>query len=168
MQTIKLLESDDINIIVKAFVESNWIEKPSSLFHKYLDEQNKNERIVWLSYYEDKFDGYITLKWQSEYLLFKERNIPEIKDLNVLPQYRCRGVGTKLMDIAEQEAFKRFGIVGIGVGLYPDYGPAQRLYVKRGYIPDGKGIAYYNRTLSAGDNIVLDDELVLWMLKQKK
>ena len=33
-------------------------------------------------------------------------------------------------------------IVGIGVGLYPDYGSAQRLYIKRGYLPDGHGATY--------------------------
>jgi hypothetical protein len=34
--------------------------------------------------------------------------------------------------------------VGIGVGLYLDYGVAQTMYVKRGYIPDGKGICKNN------------------------
>ena len=31
---------------------------------------------------------------------------------------------------------------GIGFGLYADYGAAQRLYIKRGYIPDGRGAHY--------------------------
>ena len=46
---------------------------------------------------------------------------------------------SRLLEIAEKEVATKGDIVGIGVGLYEDYGPAQRLYIKRGYIPDGKG-----------------------------
>jgi hypothetical protein len=31
-------------------------------------------------------------------------------------------------------------IAGIGVSMYADYGPAQRLYTPRGYVPDGRGL----------------------------
>jgi hypothetical protein len=40
------------------------------------------------------------------------------------------------------EVARRSGVVGIGVGLHPSYNAAQRLYVKRGYIPDARGITY--------------------------
>lgn len=33
-----------------------------------------------------------------------------------------------------------YQIVCIGVGLHAGYGSAQRMYVKRGYIPDGTGV----------------------------
>ena len=56
-------------------------------------------------------------------------------------------------------------VMGIGVGLYPDYGPAQRLYAKLGYRPDGRGIAYNERTVAPGETVRLDDDLVLWMTK---
>ena len=163
---IKLLTADDIDTIVNAFTASNWTEKPASIFETYCIEQNKQERIVWLAYQNNVFAGYVTLKWQSEYPYFKENNIPEIKDLNVLPSFRNQGVGSTLLDIAEKAAFENSDQVGIGVGLYPDYGAAQRLYVKRGYIPDGRGIAYEHRTLLPGESTVLDDELILWMVKQ--
>lgn len=44
------------------------------------------------------------------------------------------------MDIAEKIAFERSDEVCIGVGLHGGYGSAQRMYVKRGYIPDGSGV----------------------------
>lgn len=87
----------------------------------------------------NQFAGYVTLKWQSQYPSFKAENIPEIMDLNVLPAFRKMGIGSLLLDRAEKEAATRSKVVGIGVGLYAGadggYGPAQRLYVKRGYIP---------------------------------
>ena len=34
--------------------------------------------------------------------------------------------------------------------MYADYGTAQRMYVKRGYIPDGRGIMYNNLPVVPG------------------
>jgi hypothetical protein len=33
-------------------------------------------------------------------------------------------------------------VVGLGVGLYNDYGNAQKLYIKKGYVPNGYGVTY--------------------------
>ncbi len=61
-------------------------------------------------------------------------------------------------------------MVGIGVGLYAGedggYGAAQRLYVKRGYIPDGKGVTYNYHPTTPGNNYSLDDDLILWFTKK--
>ena len=79
------------------------------------------------------FAGYVTIVWSPGYAAFREAGIPEISDFNVLPHVRRRGIGTALMDAAEVLVGGRSDTVGIGVGLYPDYGrPAQRLYVLRG------------------------------------
>ncbi len=71
-----------------------------------------------------------------------------------------------MLDIAEKKAAERFSTIGIGVGLYNDYGSAQRLYVNRGYIPDGKGVTYDYSLAKPGDNLRLDDDLVLWFTKK--
>jgi GNAT superfamily N-acetyltransferase len=120
----------------------------------------------------NQFAGYVTLKWQSQYPSFKAENIPEIMDLNVLPAFRKMGIGSLLLDRAEKEAATRSKVVGIGVGLYAGadggYGPAQRLYVKRGYIPDGKGVTYNYEPTILGNSYPLDDELVLFFTKKLK
>ncbi len=71
---------------------------------------------------------------------------------------------------AEQEAAKQCDTVGIGVGLYAGedggYGAAQRLYVNRGYIPDGKGITYNYKPAKPGVSYTLDDDLILWFIKK--
>ena len=75
-----------------------------------------------------------------------------------------------LLDVAEREAVNKSNVVGLGVGLYggPDggYGAAQKLYVNRGYIPDGKGVTYNYQSVTPGNNYSLDDDLVLWFTKQ--
>lgn len=165
----RYLMPDDILSISKAFSNVNW-SKPSSLFEEYLTEVAAGERLVWVAFIQDRFAGYITLKWKSQYPFFREKNIPEIMDLNVLPYARKMGVGTLLLELAEKIAATKSDIVGIGVGLYAGkdggYGAAQRLYVKRGYIPDGKGVTYNYQPTIPGNSYPLDDDLVLWFTKK--
>lgn len=53
----------------------------------------------------------------------------------------------------------------LGVGLHYGYGPAQRLYVKRGYIPDGSGVWYQNKILEQYADCNNNDDLILYMSK---
>ena len=76
-----------------------------------------------------------------------------------------KGIGAALLRVAEQEAFIRSDVVGLGVGLYRDYGPAQQLYVSRGYLPDGCGVTYQYKYIEPGATVTLDDDLILWFTK---
>jgi GNAT superfamily N-acetyltransferase len=169
--TCESLSSDHIPSISEAFNQIGW-NKPPSLFEGYLKAQEAGERIVWVAHFKGEFAGYVTLNWQSQYESFAAARIPEIMDLNVLPPFRKVGVGSMLLDIAEKEAATKSEVVGIGVGLYAGtdggYGPAQRLYVKRGYIPDGKGVTYNYEPTIPGNSYPLDDDLVLWFTKKLK
>lgn len=166
---IRPLIRKDIAAISEAFNEIGW-NKPATLFEGYLKEQELGTRIVWVAHVKDEFAVYITLKWQSGYPSFKEQNIPEIMDLNVLPSFRKMGIGSLLLDAAEKEAATRSDTIGIGVGLYTGedggYGAAQRIYVKRGYIPDGKSVTYNYEPTIPGNSYALDDDLVLWFTKK--
>ena len=64
-------------------------------------------------------------------------------------------------------AFARSAEIGIGVGLHPGYGVAQRLYVIRGYVPDGRAVTYQNRAIAEGQTVVMDDDLVLHLTKPR-
>lgn len=165
MINFQFLTEDVIPSIVEAFHKNNWL-KPHTTFDQYFKEQQEGQRIVWLAYCGEELAGYITLCWQSLYQPFQKENIPEIKDLNVLPSFRDQGIASQLLEKAEQEAFKKSQTVGIGVGLYSGYGVAQKLYVKRGYIPDGKGTTYNYQPIIYGNIIRLDDDLILWFTKK--
>ena len=82
--------------------------------------------------------GYVAIVWESNYAGFRSRSIPLVHQIAVAGPVR-RGVATLLMDAAEQLAHDRgIATVGITVGLFDEYGPAQRLYGRRGYVPDGR------------------------------
>lgn len=157
--------AQEIDIIVSSFAAANWV-KPRSTFVSYLKEQEQGLRKVWLAFYDEEFAGYVTLSWHSKYEPFAHANIPEIMDLNVLPQFRGKGIGAALLQVAEDKAFETCPAVGIGVGLYRDYGPAQCLYISRGYRPDGRGVTYDYDPVEPGTSVALDDDLVLWFRKK--
>ena len=66
-------------------------------------------------------------------------------DLMVFPEYRNKGIASKLMDVAEKEATRFNNKIYLEVCPNKEYGPAQRMYAKRGYIPDGKGVYIMNQ-----------------------
>jgi len=162
---IRSLCKEDPDRISTAFDRIGW-NKPVALYEAYLREQETGDRHVLVATMGGSFAGYVTVKWRTEYSPFVDAGIPEIQDLNVLPRYRRRGIGTALMDGAEALVRERSPTVGIGVGMYPDYGNAQRLYVLRGYVPDGRGLTYNGRILEPMESTVNDDDLVLYFTKE--
>jgi len=162
--TIRRLSQGDPATISAAFAAIGW-NKPRSQYEAYLLEQQQGAREILVASVRGDFAGYVTVNWHPTYLPFAGAGVPEVQDFNVLPRYRRRGIGSLLMDRAEQLVAERSAIVGIGVGMYADYGNAQRLYVKRGYIPDGRGLTYKGRVLEPLEQAVNDDDLVLFFTK---
>jgi GNAT superfamily N-acetyltransferase len=165
MLTITLLELEDAAALSSAFQQIGW-NKPVALFERYYGEQVAGERYSFVAKLPNEIVGYVTVLWISDHPFFHERNIPEIKDLNVLPQHSRNGFGRMLLEHAEKQIASRFPVAGLGVGLTQDYGPAQVLYVKQGYIPTGEGITHHQQPIHYGSHITVDDDTVLWFTKR--
>lgn len=89
-----------------------------------------------------------------------------MEELAVLPQAQGMGVGSALMDAVEALAAETSDTVCLGVGLHSGYGAAQRMYVLRGYVPDGSGVWYEGHVLEQYVPCVNDDELNLFLSKK--
>jgi ribosomal protein S18 acetylase RimI-like enzyme len=163
---ITRLEAKDIPQITGApsFLNFN---ASAAYFQKLLAAQEKEELVFLVARYNGKIAGFLYVKWEAEYLPFADKGIPEIKDLRVLAEYRRRGVATTLMDEAEKRMFERSPVVGLGVGLYADYGPAQQMYIRRGYVLDGRGLMYKEKPVKPGNNAFVDDDLLLYLVKER-
>jgi GNAT superfamily N-acetyltransferase len=162
---IRALNDGDPETISAAF-KGIGAGKPVAQYRRYLAEQLAGTRACLVATVDRQFAGYVTVNWEPTYTAFVEQQIPEIQDLNVLPGFRRRGLATRLLDRAEEEISLRSSDAGIGVGLHPGYNQAQRLYVNRGYIPDGRGVTYRNRYVEEGMRVLLDDDLVLHLIKR--
>ena len=161
---IRALEAADCSVISEAFRAQGW-DKPEEQYRKYLRLQNEGVRDILVAEVKSSFAGYLTIRWQSGYDPFRELGIPEIVDFNVLRKFQRKGVGTALMDEAEQIIAKVSPLAGIGFGVTQDYGAAQILYIKRGYIPDGRGLTMDSRTLPYGEVVRINDDLVFHLIK---
>jgi GNAT superfamily N-acetyltransferase len=158
------LRDDDPDVFEAAFGAIGWT-KPAAQYVRYLDEQTEGARSVLVARRDGELLGYVTVLWASDYPTFRDGEIPEIQDFNVLPQARRQGIGSALMDAAEALIAEHSPVAGIGVGLHPDYGAAQRLYVLRGYVPDGRGIAWNLTHVTPGQQVPVDDDLALYFTK---
>lgn len=164
MLQIRIMTQADVEPVAEACRALGGI-KPVSQYQRYLHEQAEGWRVALGAWEEGDFCGYVTVRWTPDYPPFRAAGIPEIQDLNVLPSWRRRGVGSRLMDEVERLAAERSPSVGIAVGLGPDYGPAQRMYALRGYVPDATGATWRGRPVGVGDPVTANDDFVLHLVK---
>ena len=141
-----------------------WHSTPSNL-QKRLKDEEEGRCITFVAECDGEGAGYVSLYLRPATGAFANQGIPEIVDFAVLEKFRRRGIGTRLMDAAEKDAAKRCSRVYLGVGLHSGYGSAQRMYVKRGYIPDGSGVWYNDRVCEQYASCANDDDLVLYLIK---
>lgn len=141
-----------------------WHSTPGQLERRIQDEQ-AGLCYTFVAECEGSPAGYVSLYLNPATGAFADQGIPEIVDFAVLEKFRRRGIGGRLMDAAEKAALKHCDHVWLGVGLHSGYGSAQRMYVKRGYVPDGSGVWYNDRVCDPYAPCVNDDDLVLYMIK---
>lgn len=135
-------------------------------YNMRLEDMRENRCVALVAEYHGVVAGYNHLYFKAQDGPFAGQKICEIVDFGVLEKYRCCGVGTKLMDIAEQIAAQYGDTVCLRVGLHSGYGSAQRMYVKRGYIPDGSGVWYEDKVCGPYQACVNGDSLVLYFSKK--
>lgn len=162
---IRPLRADDVQEIMAEVTRLGW-NKPASLYDRYLRNQLAGTQDVLVAWLGRKFAGYLTVIWEPGYGPFRAAGIPEINDFNVLPELRRRGIGSKLMDAAEELISKRSAYSGIGVGMPFDYGPAQRMYVLRGYVPDGRGLMNHEQPVKYGESITVSHEMAIYFTRK--
>jgi GNAT superfamily N-acetyltransferase len=163
---IKHLEMNHIKIILQALGESD-LNRSEDYFNLSLLENELNKRITLIAFCQKEFAGYINILFNSKYPYFYKNRIPEISDFFVMPKYRKNGIGTTLLKAAESVISNDYNCVGLGVGLYVDYGPVEDLYISNGYVPDVNSNTA-NARLVSGNYIRLDDELMVYLFKRLK
>ena len=162
--TIRNMIKSDIEFLSHGFINQGWPGR-EEILARYFLEQESGEREVLVAEIDGAVAGYVTILPSAKHGPFAEV-YPELSDFNVFEPFRNQGIGNRLLEEAEQ-GVKRFSdTVCLGVGLHLGYGPAQRLYIKRGYIPDGTDVWYRNQPLEMNATSQNNDDLVLYLVKE--
>ena len=161
--SIRKMQESDIKELSRGFISQGWPSR-EEILTRYFKEQESGEREVLVAEVEGAVAGYITILPCAKQGPFAEI-YPELSDFNVFEPFQNQGIGNLLLEEAEKRVRLISDKVTLGVGLHSGYGPAQRLYIKRGYIPDGTGVWYQNHQPAM--NAVCEDigELVLYLSK---
>jgi len=145
---------------------SEWVSGGEAEARSYLADHAEPDGASLVATDGPDVIGYLAIVWESNYAGFRRRGIPLVHQIAVAGPFRRRGVATLLMDVAEELVRDRgIATLGITVGLFDEYGPAQRLYGQRGYIPDGRGACRGQRPLRKGVQVTMDDDLIIWLTK---
>lgn len=169
VSAIKIMSHDDIACLY-LLTRGAGHGTEAAYFERTLEEQEKGKRLLFV--YPDPAGGRIPLGYvqynrEPQYAPFRRFGIPEIQDLFVSPDHRRGGIGGALIARCEDQARSEYhDEIGIGVGIIASYGNAQRLYVSKGYVPDGAGVTFDRQTLAAGELRPLDDRLCLMLIKK--
>ena len=160
---IRKMQTSDVKELSQGFINQGWPGREEILARYFLEQECK-EREVLVAEVGGALAGYITILPCAKQGPFAEI-YPELSDFNVFEPFQNQGIGNLLMEEAEKRVKLISDKVTLGVGLHSGYGPAQRLYIKRGYIPDGTGVWYQNHRPAM--NAVCEDigELVLYLSK---
>lgn len=164
---IRGMEHADAQAIADAEARQGWDASPQKYLNR-LEDQRAGKAVSLAAEYDGEVAGYINVYPASQWGAYGGMGYPEIVDFGVLEKYRRLGIGTALMDAAEEIAAAYADTVYLGVGLHSGYGSAQRMYVKRGYVPDGSGVWYGEKVCGANEACVVDDDLVLYLAKKLK
>ncbi|RSJ69904.1 hypothetical protein D8801_06865 [Streptococcus oralis] len=162
--SIRKMQESDIKNLSQGFISQGWPGR-EEILARYFLEQKSREREVLVVEIDGVVAGYITILPIAKQGPFAGM-APELSDFNVFELFQNQGIGNLLMEEAENRVKLISDKVTLGVGLHSGYGPAQRLYMKRGYIPDGTGVWYRNQPLEMNATIQNNDDLVLYLSKE--
>ena len=163
---IRDMEEADAQAFYDGFLAQGW-HPDMSVYELRLKDRAEGRCVALTAVYRGDPAGSVYLYLTPHGGPFEGKGWPEIHDFNVLKKYQRKGIGNRLMEAAEQVAAQYADTVWLGVGLCDSYGSAQRMYIKRGFIPDGSGVWYRNQQCVQYETVcTVDDDLVLFLSKK--
>ncbi|MBR4458711.1 MAG: GNAT family N-acetyltransferase [Clostridia bacterium] len=165
--TVRSMEEPDARVFTDEFTAQGWHPEVDGYLAR-LKDQAEGKCVALTAEFEGHPAGYVYVYLRpDEDGPFRGKDWPVIVDFNVLKKYQRKGIGSRLMDTAERIAGGYADTVCLGVGLCDSYGAAQRMYVRRGYIPDGSGVWYRGKQCVQYETVcTVDDDLILFLSKK--
>ena len=163
---VRSMEEADVQVFYDEYTAQGWHPEVAYYLMR-VREQAEGKCVALTAEYQGSPAGAVYVYLAAKEGPFKGTGWPIIVDFSVLKKYQRKGIGSRLMDAAEQVAGQYADTVCLGVGLCKEYGSAQRMYAKRGYIPDGSGVWYRDKPCVQYETVcTVDDDLVLYLSKR--
>jgi ribosomal protein S18 acetylase RimI-like enzyme len=103
---------------------------------KRLEQQERGEAAYLVAWLDGRPIGHLLLEWNGG--PGPSSPWPALSDISVHPDLQSRGIGSRLMEHAEQLAAQR-GCRQVGLSVALDNPRARALYERRGYRDSGIG-----------------------------
>ena len=142
---IRTMEEADVKILAEEEIKQGWGDT-SDKHTMRIKDMASGISVTFVSVYKGQVAGYVSVYYDYEKL--DGVSYPGVVDFGVLEKYRNNGIGTALMDAAENTAFKSGGRIYLG-----------------GYIPDGKGVYYNDKIAERNKEYPNDDDFFLKLYK---
>ena len=163
---VRPIQDDEIIALCKA--ERNESEDNIKYYERYLNWQQEGECTFLIALLNGEIAGYVFVLYRDRWGSVANQGIPGLADLWVFEWNRGKGVGNALLEEAERVAAKYSDILHLDVHVTAEAGAAHRLYFRRGYMPDGKGVYLNYKPYEDSMGKVNPDDLTLSMFKRLK
>lgn len=156
---IRDMEEADSQILYDEYIAQGW-RKDVSQELTSLKDQAEGKCIALLAVYQGHPAGAVYVYMTVPNGPFQEDGYPSIAAFGVLKKYQKKGIGTRLLDVAEQIAGQYADKVCLSVGLRELNGGTHMVYQDRGYI-------WYHSSPCPElyTECVTDDDLTFYMYK---
>ncbi len=161
---VKLIDHHGLSAAIEEVVPTFFSRNRTAVEQHFTGHAEGNSSTL-LGYHQYELIGIVTIRWHSNYPPFRAQGIPLLQYIEIKWDRRGQGFGTSMLAEAERLAATRATKLGICVGVFDAYGPAQHLYTKRGYVADGRGLCRRHEPLRQGETVQIDHDLLLWLIK---
>lgn len=161
---IRDLRKEDIMELDHHLVEQHWSPK-TEVYQQRLIQAKEKTFFSLVAIYKNNVAGHINLYLDKD--VGPYQGVAYIEDLLVFEKFQNLGIASHLIDVCEKITKKnKKQLMTLSVGLHHGYGKAQRLYIKKGYLPDGSGAWYQQHIATPYTVINHDDDFVLYLEKE--
>lgn len=168
MNNIEVRPIRDDEIVALCEAEGDKSEENIKYYERYLNWQREGECTFLIALLNGEIAGYVFVLYQDRWGSMADARQPGLADLNVFPWNRRCGVGNALLEKAEEIAASYGDSLHLDVHLTATAGQAHRLYFRRGYLPDGRGIYHKYKQYDNAMGEVNPEDLTLLLIKSLK
>lgn len=168
MKNIEIRPIQEYEIPALCEAEGDKSEENFQYYQRYLTWQNEGECTFLIALLNGEIAGYVFVLYQDRWGSMADARQPGLADLNVFPWHRRCGVGNALLEKAEEIAAQHGDTLHLDVHMTAHAGQAHRLYFRRGYMPDGRGVYYKYKQYDAALGTVDPEDLTLLLIKELK